>query len=185
MNPLDGWFNEVSEDVTSIDRLVYTEAGVHEPCVIGIDARGNRSSEECTVVVVNTPPDCSDAEPSLNVLWPPNHKSVFISVIGITDADGDPVSISVESIFQDEPVNDIGDGSTATDGWGIWTEMAEVRAERSGSISAPGDGRVYHIGFTASDDRGGSCSGVVKVGVPHNRNDTPVDGGPLYDSTIP
>jgi hypothetical protein len=57
-----------------------------------------------------------------------------------------------------------------------------VRAERAGG----GNGRVYHIFFTASDGNGGSCSGIVNVGVPHDlgRGRVPVDGGALYDSTL-
>jgi hypothetical protein len=49
-----------------------------------------------------------------------------------------------------------------------------------------GDGRVYHIFFTASDPHGGVCTGVVKVGVPHDEGGSavPVDGGPLYSSGV-
>lgn len=51
-------------------------------------------------------------------------------------------------------------------------------------MKATGDGRVYHIGFTATDDYGASCSGEVKVGVPLSRaKRQPLDGGALYDST--
>jgi hypothetical protein len=44
---------------------------------------------------------------------------------------------------------------------------------------------VYHIGFSADDGNGGSCSGVVNVGVPHDQGgqSQPIDDGPLYDST--
>ena len=59
---------------------------------------------------------------------------------------------------------------------------AQVRAERMGS----GDGRVYHIFFTADDGNGNTCSGEVLVKVPRNRNaiGKEVDGGALYDSTL-
>jgi hypothetical protein len=62
-----------------------------------------------------------------------------------------------------------------------------VRAERTGSKQVPGDGRVYHIGFTATDPAGASCSGTVTVCVPHDQGQGSacVDGGPLYDSTAP
>jgi hypothetical protein len=40
------------------------------------------------------------------------------------------------------------------DGAGIATNTAQVRAERLGA----GDGRVYHIGFTADDGKGKSMS---------------------------
>ena len=64
------------------------------------------------------------------------------------------------------------------------TGTASVRAERAGTPRAPGDGRVYHVAFTAADGNGGTCTGTVKVGVPHDqRGRAAVDGGPLYDST--
>lgn len=131
----------------------------------------------------NRDPDCTAAAASVDKIWPPNHKFVAVDVLDVTDPDGDPISITIDSIFQDEPVDTYGDGAFVPDGMGVGTPTAHVRAERSGSVQLPGDGRVYHIGFTAVDGRGGSCSGVVATGVPHDVKDTPVDGGPLYDST--
>jgi hypothetical protein len=47
-----------------------------------------------------------------------------------------------------------------------------------------GDGRVYHIFFTADDGNGGVTAGEVTVDVPHDQRGAPaVDGGALYDST--
>lgn len=89
-------------------------------------------------------------------------------------------------IRQDERTHSEGDGNTAIDGSGVGTSTAQVRAERDGPPRAPGDGRVYHIAFPATDAKGASCTGVVKVGVPHDQGKgrTIVDGGPLYDSTV-
>jgi len=138
-------------------------------------------------LLTNQPPECTGAYPSSDLLWPPNHKFAAISVLGVTDPDGDAVSLVIDSIFQDEPVDAAGDGHTTPDGQGVGTDTAAVRAERSGSKKVPGDGRVYHIGFTAEDVHGGTCSGEVLVGVPHDqgKGKTPVDGGALYDSTTP
>jgi len=119
-------------------------------------------------VRVNCPPDCSNAAPSIATLWPPNHEFVPISILGVTDPDGDPVTITINSIYQDEPVDAKGSGDTAPDGQGVGTDTAEVRAERSGSKKVPGNGRVYHIAFTADDGHGGSCTGTVRVCVPHD-----------------
>jgi len=131
----------------------------------------------------NEPPDCSAATPSINPLWPPNHKYVPVNVLGLTDPDGDTLTIAITSIFQDEPTNGLGDGDTSPDGAGVGTSTAQVRAERSGT----GNGRVYHVGFTADDGHGGSCAGTVLVGVPHDQGpgQIPVDDGALYDSTQP
>jgi hypothetical protein len=131
------------------------------------------------ISVENTPPVCSDAFASQETLWPPNHKFVAIEVLGVVDPDGNQVSITIDSIHQDEPVNGEGDGNTSPDGRGVGTETARVRAERAG----PGNGRVYHIGFTAYDGCDGFCSGEIEVGVPHDNKDVPVDEGAAFDST--
>jgi hypothetical protein len=133
---------------------------------------------------LNEPPDCSAAAPSIASIWPPNHKFVAIDVLGVTDPDGDPITITIDSIRQDEPTDTVGDGSFAPDGIGVGSSTAEVRAERSGSEQVPGDGRVYHVGFSAEDGQGAACTGVVLVSVPHSQNgDAAVDGGALYDAT--
>jgi len=131
----------------------------------------------------NRDPDCSQAFPSIDTIWPPNHQFVPVNVLGVTDPDGDPFTISIDSIFQDEPIDFLGDGTFAPDGQGVGTATAAVRAERSGNPNVPGNGRVYHIGFTAEDPLGGSCSSVLNTGVPHDKKDTPIDEGPLFDST--
>ena len=51
-------------------------------------------------------------------------------------------------------------------------------AERSGN----GNGRVYHIHFTALDLEE-SASGAVTVSVPKKKKDIAIDGGELFDST--
>lgn len=104
-------------------------------------------------------------------------------MLGVTDPDDDPVSIVIDGIWQDEPVDTYGDGKFTPDGMGVDTSTAQVRAERAGTKKVPGNGRVYHIFFTADDGRGGSCEGEVLVGVPHDVKDTPVDDGALFDST--
>lgn len=140
-----------------------------------------RNNASFTVVAssANQPPDCGSASPSVDVLWPPNHKLTAVEVLGVTDPDGDPVTITIQGITQDEPVDGLGSGDTAPDGQGVGTSVAEVRAERSGT----GDGRVYAISFAASDGKGGTCTGQVQVGVPHSQDDTAVDSGQSYDST--
>ena len=133
--------------------------------------------------VLNTPPDCSDAHASSDELWPPNHKYVDVHILGVSDPDGDPVTITVNGITQDEPVDAAGkrDGKTSPDGMGVGTNIASVKAERQGK----GNGRVYEISFTAMDDQGAECSGVVQVCVPHDKRPGHVciDDGQNYDST--
>jgi hypothetical protein len=133
--------------------------------------------------LTNHTPDCSQAVPSIDIIWPADHKYVSISILGVTDPDGDSINITVDAISQDEPVDTVGDGKFVPDGEGIGTSTALIRAERSGSKKVLGNGRVYHILFTADDGQGGRCSGEVTVGVPHDRGKIPVDDGAVYDST--
>jgi hypothetical protein len=133
--------------------------------------------------ISNQAPDCRQATASPKVLWPPDHKLVDIAITGVTDPDGDPVSITITRIEQDEPVNGLGDGDTSPDGFGVGTAQARLRRERSGT----GNGRVYHVGFTASDNQDASCTGTVQVSVPHDQApaSAAVDDGFRFDSTQP
>jgi len=141
-------------------------------------------------IICNQPPDCSEAYADPGCLWPPNHKMVAVSILGVTDPDGDPVTIIITGITSDEATaSDEGSGGAehAPDADGVGTDTALLRAERSGN----GNGRVYAIGFTAGDGKGGVCEGVVYVNVPHDqrpsrRSPAPcdaVDDGQSYDAT--
>lgn len=148
-----------------------------------------------SITVAPAPPDnhapvCTAAHPSPSSIWPANHRWVSVSILGISDEDGDPVTTTIDSILQDEPTDSKGDGNTAIDGKGIGTTTAFVRAERAGDDDDDdrhrdrdrNNGRVYHIRFTASDGRA-SCTGDVVVGVPRDRHGRAVDDGARYDST--
>jgi hypothetical protein len=171
----------------------YSQAGNYAVTFTVTDPSGGSDSRTINIVVVDVPqnvnrdPDCSRAVPSVTEIWPPNHKqTVVVDILGVTDPDGDPVTITVTMILQDEPTNTLGDGDTWVDGSGVGTARASVRAERSGTPRLPGNGRVYEIFFTASDGHGGTCSSSVKVGVPHDQDHRPaVDDGAHYDSTMP
>jgi len=121
---------------------------------------------DLTVAPLNEAPDCTAAAPSLTELWPPNHRFGFVPVAirGITDSDGDSVTVTVLGVSSDEVVDDGGDGRTCPDAI-IDGSQAQLRAERSGL----GDGRVYTIRFRADDGRGGACVDSVTVCVPHDQ----------------
>ena len=121
--------------------------------VLGPDLEKTLDSARLTVV--NAPPDCSQAFADPDELWPPNHHLVAVGIGGVTDPDGDPVTLTIDGALQDERADDLGDGNTCPDVTGIGTSQVGVRAERSGQL----DGRVYHLFFTADDGRGGTCPG--------------------------
>jgi len=136
------------------------------------------------VYSINRPPCCANATADPAELWPPNHKMVPINIVGLTDPDGDPITITITGITSDEPTasaKGAGGAKHSPDADGVGTATPSVRAERSGK----GNGRVYEISFTASDGRGGECQGSVTVGVPHDQSDGYIDDGQAYDATVP
>jgi hypothetical protein len=156
----------------------FATEGVYDLTFTVTDADGASGLDTVRITVRNHAPVCTAAAPNPALLWPPNNKFVPVAIGGTTDADGDALILAITSIRQDEPV---GKGNSAPDGKGIGTAAAELRAEKLGS----GNGRFYHVSFTANDGHGGACTGVVRVAVPHDQAKPPVDGGPLYDSTVP
>src|SRR6185369_15486607 len=107
-----------------------------------------------STVDVNSPPDCNPVTPSPNTLWPANHKFATITLSGATDPDGDTVTLTVNGVTQDEPVNGVGDG----------------------------DGRFYRITFGGDDARGGTCTATKDVTVRHNPGRAPIDSGGVFNS---
>jgi hypothetical protein len=49
---------------------------------------------------------------------------VTVSIHGVTDPDGDPVSSRIDRVMQDEPTQGAGDGSGRPDAAGIGTPTA-------------------------------------------------------------
>jgi VCBS repeat-containing protein len=88
-------------------------------------------------------------------------------------------TITITGISQDEPV-----GNNGPDGKIIDNNTVQLRAEREGG----GNGRVYHIFFSADDGQGFSCTGSLPIAVvEHDQSgnpiSTPIDDGPLFDAT--
>ncbi len=138
-----------------------------------------------TITSANASPDCKDAYARPGQIWPPNHKRTYeISILGVTDPDLDPLTLTVTGIYQDEPTNTMSDGNTWIDGDGVGTSRPWVRAERMGGKDH--NGRVYEIRFKAEDAKGAACEGKVFVGVPHDQGQRngAVDDGVRFDSTV-
>ncbi|MCH7569497.1 MAG: hypothetical protein IH919_02850, partial [Deltaproteobacteria bacterium] len=149
------------------------------------DGLADSEPDDVSITVLNIydPPACYLAEPSLDRLWPPNHKLVQVGIIGVTDPNNNQVTLTVTGVTQDEPVNGGGDGDSSPDAVVQYGDLADsvlIRAERSGN----GNGRVYQVTFVA-DDGYESCTGTVTITVPHSKKGTAVDDGQTVDSTLP
>jgi hypothetical protein len=143
--------------------------------IVGVavtDSHTNRASCSTTVRVVDTlPPVIHGAGARPNVLWPPNHKMVYVQVEARVADQCGPATWEIIDVYSNEPVNGLGDGDTAPD-WLIARHHlgAYLRAERSGN----GTDRIYSIVIQAKD-RSGNLSEptTVTVTVPKSQGKKP------------
>jgi hypothetical protein len=167
----------LADQTTQMPQFLTDQVGLYIAQLIVDDGQLGSEPDTVTVTAVNQVPVCEQASAQPNTLWPPNHKFNSIALQGITDPDGDALTLNITGISQDEPVNAAGDGNTGPDAI-IDGDQAQLRSERAGG----GNGRVYSIYFTA-DDGVDQCTGSVSVSVPHNRKDNAIDDGLNYDAT--
>jgi len=146
--------------------------GVHDITLTVTDQAGATSSDETIITVVDTSRPTLTVRLSPETLWPPNHRMVPVSAdIVATDICG-PVAVQLVSATSSEPDDASGpdDGVTANDiqslrlGTGDWEII--LRAERSGA----GDGRVYSLGFVATDGSGNTTARTALALVPHDQS---------------
>ena len=103
---------------------------------------------------------------SPNVLWPPNHKMVPVTITAsVSEAVTAAPVVRIVAVSSNEPVDGTGDGHTSSD-WQVTGPLTlQVRAERSGN----GSGRVYTILVEAVDAAGNVARSPVTVSVPRSR----------------
>jgi hypothetical protein len=131
---------------------------------------GCRGSVSGSTLVTVTPAACpppmiTNQDVSPDMLWPPNHKMIDITVTqSVQNSCSQPASCRIVSITSSEPANGMGDGDTAPD-WEITGNLtARLRAERSGG----GEARTYTI-VTECTNTAGTARRASIVTVPHNR----------------
>jgi hypothetical protein len=126
------------------------------------DPAGAAATDTVVVRVVDaTPPFITGLSATPNILWPPNHKMVAVSIaITAVDACSPPTVCAISGITSSEPAS--GDASE----WIVTGALtAQLRAERSGE----GPGRLYTIEAKCNDSVGNAATGFVQVSVPHNQ----------------
>jgi len=103
------------------------------------------------------------ATASPNVLFPPNHKLVPVTIT--VNATGSFVSCVILGVRSNQPINGKGDGNTSPD-WIITGDLTLLlRAERAGNIKTD---RVYTITVLCADSFGNTTRTNVTVTVPHD-----------------
>ena len=129
-----------------------------------IDDVAQSAADTTAVQVVDTTaPTLAAVTATPNVLKPPNHQLVPVTVaVTATDScDAQPVC-QVTDVSSNEPENGTGDGNTSPD-WELTGPLtANLRAERAGS----GNGRVYTLTVECTDATGNAAQGTTTVTVP-------------------
>ncbi|HEX6181981.1 MAG TPA: CHRD domain-containing protein [Chitinophagaceae bacterium] len=111
------------------------------------------------------PPVISDPVANPSELWPPNHKMKDVSV-SYTTTDNFPGAVTCQlSVTSNEPVTGPGDNTSPDWIVGASSNNLSLRAERTG----PGNGRIYTITVTCTDQQGNSSSKTTTVMVPHDQ----------------
>ena len=115
-------------------------------------------------VVDTTSPSSNSLRSSL---WPPNHELHSFTAGDCARAADvcDPApDVRFSRASSDEPADAEGDGSHAPDVVFDGARTVSLRSERQGG----GNGRVYALGWVATDRSGNASQGVCTVAVPHD-----------------
>ena len=171
-DPLTYTWTWDSESATGVSPAIQLEKGTYTITLVVNDGTVDSNHDTVDITVTdNTPPEIT-LSVSPETLWPPDHKMVDIdfTVEASDNCDTDPdiVLTSVVSNEADDArgggdghtVNDIQNAEIGTEDYTI-----SLKAERQGK----GDGRIYTITYTATDDSGNSADASVTVTVPHNQ----------------
>ena len=145
--------------------------GTHLIRLVVTDPYGGNADATVTVTVQDTTPPVISARASPDVLWPPNHKLVEVTVkVEVSDiVDPRPVC-SITEIKSNQPTNGTGDGNTQPD-WivtsgttnGSGALSVQLRAERAGTDK---NARIYSIELGCTDPSGNVAPQTVAVTVP-------------------
>ncbi len=130
------------------------------------DDSSNSSTGTFDVTVVDSiPPQILSVQATPNVLWPPDHKMIDVSVVVVAIDAVDPAPVSrIISVSSNQPVNGTGDGDTAPD-WQITGPLTvKLRSERSKNVD-----RVYTIKVESVDAAGNASTATTTVTVSQGR----------------
>jgi len=141
--------------------------GVTTVSCTATDSGGATATCTFTVTVNDLePPVITSVTASPAVLWPPNHQMVPVTLSATATDNCDPSpTCEVTAVSSNEPVTGHGYGNFAPDWILTGGQTVSLRAERAGF----GDGRVYSVTDTCTDDSGNGSSQVVGVLVPHDQ----------------
>jgi hypothetical protein len=136
--------------------------GIHDVNLEVQDNDGYTDSDHTTVTVQDTiAPTIESVIATPNVLWPPNHKMIPVTMgVSASDSCDSAPFCRIVSVESSEP------GGENSPDWQITGNLTvNLRSERDGS----GNGRVYTSTVECTDKSGNSLSETAIVTVPHDQ----------------
>ncbi|MDA8082770.1 MAG: kelch repeat-containing protein [Nitrospiraceae bacterium] len=121
----------------------------------------NGGSSQCTGTVTvsdSTLPSITGLMAEPNILWPPNHKMVNVTVNYAAADNCDQPACQISSVVSNEPIS-------SSDYSIVDAHNVQLRAERSGT----GNGRIYTLTINCADTSGNAFDQAVTVTVPHDQ----------------
>ena len=150
----------------------------------------NSNSAEITqeVTVIDAEAPILVVTDEIKTLWPPNHKyqTILLSDLLVSVSDNCGIGINgvfIKSVSSDEPEDAKGNGDGKTKNDIVISgdcSSVDLRAERSGN----GNGRIYEITLSVSDDSRNESTAVCYVQVPHNKKASSVFDGSEAGYTV-
>ncbi|MCA9667336.1 MAG: hypothetical protein KC503_17170 [Myxococcales bacterium] len=151
-----------------VSQNTFQAAGLYDISVYGRAATSAPALCTAKLEITDTkPPQVTDLGPLS--LWPPNHKTHTVTVddcVRAVDNCSKKVDVRFTWASSDEPQNDIGDGNTDRDITFNGCGSVALRSERQGGS----DGRVYRLGWRATDEVGNAVEGICTVAVAHDQS---------------
>lgn len=153
---------------TPVSFMAFLALGQHQVVVSVSDGKAPAVSCSSTQTVVDTtPPVILSATATPNVLWPPNHKMVQVSLSVVATDICSSVSCRIKNVTANEPIEKPGKGHKSP-AWTLTGPLTvQLRAERLGH----GSGRTYTITVECTDSSGNASTSNVIVRVPHDQSD--------------
>jgi hypothetical protein len=182
----DGPIAAIENDAPGFFPSACPPGGETEVTFSATDGSGNEGSESSSITVVDSTAPSVTCAVASSTLWPVNHKMVDVGLTFDAEdiCDAAPLAFAVSVSSDEHPAEQPGSGGPvhcpdAVIGGDL---SVELRAERSGE----GDGRVYLITVSATDNCGnvGTCQVPVTVPIAMGPNGAASDSGQLFNPTV-
>jgi hypothetical protein len=136
--------------------------GTNTVMATAVDSSGNSNTCSFTVTVRDTAPPVVTVTASPNILWPPDHEIILVTITVVGTDNSGTFTSKITSVTSSDPTNTTGDGNTGGDWFIVGPLTVDLRAERASQSV----GRTYTITVQSIDPYGNAVNSTVTVTVP-------------------